>query len=180
MHEELHSPAYARSGGRFKLAQLWVNLPAAHKMTDPRYQAIAAASIPQVPVANGNVRVIAGQFGAVRGPAQTFSELNVWDARLQPGTLQLPVPESHQAIVAVMEGSVQLPGGALLGDGDSAVFGVGEGTISLDVQQPGTLFVATGVPIDEPIAGYGPFVMNTREQIIEAMQDVDAGRFGRL
>jgi quercetin 2,3-dioxygenase len=182
MHEEFHSAAFARTGGWFKVAQLWVNLPAAHKMTAPAYQAITAAEIPVVQLGDGagSLRVIAGRYGAAVGPARTFTELNVWDARLAPGKVSLPVPEGHQAVIAVLEGGVQLASQQELGDGDSGVFGAGAGTVEISVLAPTTLLVVTGVPIDEPIVGYGPFVMNSRQQILEAIEDVNAGRFGRL
>jgi len=182
MHEEFHSKAFARSGGHFKMAQLWVNLPAAQKMTTPRYQAITAAQIPvvELPDGIGRLRVIAGRYGDAQGPANTFTELNVWDATLQPGKLSLPVPEGHHAIIAVLEGDIALSADAGLADGDSAIFDAQGGDIELTVRAPTTLLVMTGVPIDEPIAGYGPFVMNTREEIIAAFEDVNAGRFGRL
>jgi len=182
MHEELHSGAFAHTGGRFKVAQLWVNLPAAHKMTAPAYQAITAAQIPSVtlPQDRGSVRVIAGQWGETRGPARSFTPINLWDAQLRPGEVQLPVPASHQAIIAVLEGAVRLPDGNELADGDGAVYAAGDGAVPVEVFAPTTLLVMSGVPIDEPIVGYGPFVMNTREQIMQAIQDVNAGRFGRL
>jgi hypothetical protein len=182
MHEEFHSAAFAKSGGRFKVAQLWVNLPAAQKMTRPRYQAITAAQIPsvQLPDGRGSLRVIAGRYGDAQGPAHTFTELNLWDAQLAPGELTLRVPEAHHAVIAVLEGGVTLSSGAELGDGDSAVFGASGGDLGFTVREPTTLLVMSGVPIDEPIAGYGPFVMNTREEIIAAFEDVNAGRFGRL
>jgi redox-sensitive bicupin YhaK (pirin superfamily) len=181
MHEEMHSVGFARSGGRFKVAQLWVNLPAAHKMTAPRYQGITAAMIPAVELADGRgrLRVIAGRHGEVTGPAHTFTELNVWDAGLTPGGLSLPVPEGHHAVIAVLEGAIALASGEQLGDGDSAVFGTG-GDIGLTVLAPTTLLVMSGQPIPEPIVGYGPFVMNSREEIVKAFDDVNAGRFGRL
>ncbi len=182
MHEEFHSAVFAKSGGRFKVAQLWVNLPAAQKMTTPRYQAITAQQIPAVelPEGRGKLRVIAGRFGDAQGPALTFTELNVWDATLQPGDVALPVPAGHHAIIAVLEGALALPSGAELGDGDSAVFGAHGGDLGMTVRAPTTLLVMSGVPIDEPIVGYGPFVMNSREEIIAAFEDVNAGRFGRL
>jgi quercetin 2,3-dioxygenase len=182
MHEEFHSPAFARSGGPFKVAQLWVNLPAAKKMSAPRYQAITAAQIPAVelPGGVGRLRVIGGRYGEVRGPAHTFTELNVWDATLLPGRLALPVPEGHHAIIAVLEGDIALATGTELGDGDSAVFGALGGGIDLTVRAPTTLLIMSGVPIDEPVVGYGPFVMNSREEIVAAFEDVNAGRFGRL
>jgi redox-sensitive bicupin YhaK (pirin superfamily) len=181
MHEEFHSAAFAKSGGRFKVAQLWVNLPAAQKMTAPRYQAITAVQIPAVELpGGGRLRVIAGRFGEAQGPAHTFTELNLWDASLPAGELALPVPAGHHAVVAVLEGAVTLATGGELGDGDSAVFGASAGDIRLTVREPTTLLVMSGVPIDEPIVGYGPFVMNSREEIIAAFEDVNAGRFGRL
>lgn len=182
MHEEFHSEAFGRSGGRFKVAQLWVNLPAASKMTTPGYQAITAGQIPTVelPDGSGTLRVIAGRYGDARGPANTFTELNVWDARLVAGKFTLPVPEGHHAIIAVLEGDIALGPDQELGDGDSAVFAATGSGIELTVRAPTLLLVMTGLPIDEPIAGYGPFVMNTREEIIQAFEDVNAGRFGQL
>jgi len=182
MHEEFHSPAFAASGGRFKVAQLWVNLPSAQKMTTPQYQAITASQIPSVELTDGmgRLRVIAGRYGETKGPASTFTELNVWDATLAPGKFTLPVPEGHHAIIAVLEGGVSLSPEHELADGDSAVFGAVGGGIEMTVRAPTTLLVMTGVPIDEPIAGYGPFVMNTRDEIVQAFEDVNAGRFGRL
>lgn len=182
MHEEFHSTAFSRTGGWLKAAQLWVNLPAAQKMTAPRYQAIAAADIPRVelPDGIGQLRVIAGSHGDTKGPAHSFTELNVWDATLAPGKLSLPVPGSHHAVIAVLEGGITLPTGAELGDGDSIVYGTDGDGIDLSVLAPTTLLIMTGLPIDEPIVGYGPFVMNSREEIIAAFEDVNAGRFGRL
>ncbi|MET0280645.1 MAG: pirin family protein [Steroidobacteraceae bacterium] len=182
MHEELHSDSFTRTGGRFKLAQLWVNLPAAHKMTAPRYQGIEAAAIPvvELPEGAGRLRVIAGKYGTQTGPASTFTELNVWDARLTAGTLTLPVPDGHNAIIAVLEGAITLASGEQLGDGACAIYSTAGGAIELTVREPSTLLVMTGVPIDEPIFGYGPFVMNSREEIVAAFDDVNAGRFGHL
>ncbi len=182
MHEELHSAAFTRTGGRLKMAQLWVNLPAAQKMTTPRYQGITADQIPgvELPGGIGRLRVIAGEYQGAKGPALTFTELNVWDATMVSGELALPVPEGHHAIIAVMEGAVTLASGAEMNDGDSAIFGATGGGIQLTATAPTTLIVMTGVPIDEPIVGYGPFVMNTRDEIVKAFDDVNAGRFGRL
>jgi len=182
MHEEFHSAAFTQTGGPFKVAQLWVNLPAAQKMTTPRYQAITATQIPSVelPGGAGNVRVIAGRYGDTQGPASTFTELNVWDATLAPGKVTLPVPEGHHAVIAVLEGDIALATDQTLGDGDSAVFAARGGGIDLAVRAASTVLLMSGLPIEEPIVGYGPFVMNTREEIIAAFEDVNAGRFGRL
>lgn len=182
LHEEFHSPAFTHTGGWFKAAQLWVNLPARDKMTAPRYQAITSADIPRVelPGAVGTLRVIAGQCLGVTGPAKTFTELNVWDASLVAGDLVLPVPEGHNAVIAVMEGGVALHSGEQIGDGDIAVYAPAGDELALGVLAPTTLLVLSGVPIEEPIAGYGPFVMNTREEIVQAFNDLQAGKFGAL
>ncbi len=182
LHEEFHSEAFTRQGGLLKMAQLWVNMPARHKMSPPRYQAIAAAQIPvvELPGATGRVRVIAGRCGQTAGVASTWSELNVWDVDLAAGTCTLDVPAGHNSLVAVLGGEVMLGSGAQLGDGDLAVFGKEGAQVSLQAKSPAKLLFLTGQPIDEPIVGYGPFVMNTREEIVAAFEDLNAGRFGRL
>ena len=182
MHEEFHSEAFTASGGLFKAAQLWVNLPARDKMTAPRYQAITDDRIPRVelPGGVGTLRVVAGQCLGASGPATTVTELNVWDAALVPGELLLPVPEGHNLVIAVLEGGVALPAGQQLGDGDIAIYGPKGSELALRVLEPTTLLVLSGVPIEEPIAGYGPFVMNTRDEIARAFEDLHAGRFGKL
>jgi quercetin 2,3-dioxygenase len=182
MHEEFHSPAFTATGGLLKMAQLWVNLPARDKMTPPRYQAITRAQIPVVslPDGAGDLRVIAGSFQGATGPASTFSQLNVWDAALVAGHLQVPLPAGHCAVIAVLEGRVAPDGATELGDGDIAVYETAGDAVGLRVLAPSTLLVLSGQPLNEPIMGYGPFVMNTREEIIAAFDDVNAGRFGRL
>ena len=182
LHEEFHSQAFTQSGGLLKMAQLWVNLPARDKMTAPRYQAIAASQIPvvQLPGAVGTARIIAGQFGAVSGAARTWSELNVWDLMLTGGSCELDVPDGHNTIVAVLGGELTLESGQALHDGDLAVFAAAGRHVSLRTNGLASLLFLSGSPIDEPIVGYGPFVMNTREEIIAAYDDLNAGRFGQL
>ncbi len=181
MHEEFHSEAFTRSGGLMKMAQLWVNMPARDKMNPPRYQAIASDAIPVVglPDGAGQVRVIAGRFGTVAGAAQTWTELNVWDISIAGGACVLDVPEGHNTVIALLGGQLSLAGQAL-GDGDLAILGAAGSRVSLQSESGATLLLMSGVPIDEPIVGYGPFVMNTREQIVAAFDDLQAGRFGSL
>lgn len=182
LHEESHSAAFTASGGLLKAAQLWVNLPARDKMTAPRYQAITAQMIPSVQLAGGagRLRVIAGHAFGVEGPAKTFSELNVWDATIEPGEVSLPLPAGHNAVLAVLGGQIRVQDGHLAGDGDIVVLDAeGEG-VTFQVLAPTLLLVLSGQPLNEPIAGYGPFVMNTREEIITAFDDLNAGRFGKL
>ena len=181
LHEEFHSEAFTRQGGLLKMAQLWVNLPARDKMSPPRYQAITAAQIPVVdlPGGAGRVRVIAGRFGAAAGVASTWSELNVWDVELG-GACTLDVPDGHNSMAAVLGGEVLLESGQQLVDGDLAVFGRDGSQVSLQAKSPAKLLFLSGQPIEEPIVGYGPFVMNTREEIVAAFEDLNAGRFGKL
>ena len=183
LHDEFHSPAFMQRGGALEMAQLWVNLPAEHKMTTPRYQSILNAQIPQValPAGAGTLRVIAGRYSGQQGPAATFSELNVWDVRLQSGTeVTLSVPEGHSAAIAVLRGAVTANGSREAQDAELVLLeGSGSG-IHIAARADSTILVLSGVPLAEPIAGYGPFVMNTRQEIETAMNDFRLGKFGRM
>jgi len=180
VHEEMHSDDFTSQGGVFEVVQLWVNLPARHKMDDPRYQEIKSADIPSVAVRGGEVRVVAGEFAGTVGPAKTVTPLEVWDVRFQgPGVFELPVPEGHNAMLAVLEGSVET-GQETVSANEVAVFRPdGEG-VSVRVVRPGKALLLAGEPILEPVAGYGPFVMNTQDEIQRAIADFRAGRLGRL
>jgi len=178
VHEEFHSQRFSRDGGTLEMIQLWVNLPAEQKMSPPRYQALLDADIPRVPLDNdaGVVRVIAGDFRDTQGAANTVTSMNVWDVAInEPTPVQLTVPEGHTAIVVVQAGSTtinQAPAHAVsLVEFDRA------GTaIRIDAQPPTRLLVLSG----EPIAGQGPFVMNTPKQIRQAIDDYQHGRMGQL
>lgn len=182
VHQEFHSPGFTRAGGTFECVQLWVNLPAKLKMTDPAYQPIVAADIPVVdlPATAGRLRVIAGEHAGVRGPARTFTPMNVWDVRLAGGkTLELEVPENWTTAVVVLRGAVRIGGETVTG----AHFALLEpkGTrLSLAAVEDAVLLILNGEPIDEPIAGYGPFVMNSPAEIEQAIRDFSSGRFGRI
>jgi quercetin 2,3-dioxygenase len=183
MHEEFHSEGFTKRGGRLTMAQLWVNLPAKDKMTAPQYQAIVSDAIPEVALENaaGRVRVIAGLCAGVRGPASTFTELNVWDVRLKADTTcTLDLPDGHNTILAVLQGRLQIGSGQQLGDADLAILSASGGGVWLRAQKDTTLLALSGKPIEEPIVGYGPFVMNTRSEIVTAFNDLEAGRFGEL
>jgi redox-sensitive bicupin YhaK (pirin superfamily) len=180
MHEEFHSNAFTQRGGLLKMAQLWVNLPAHDKMTAPRYQAITSAQIPVVALAGGELRVIAGRFADAQGPALTFTELNVWDVRAKTGAEQvLPLPDGHNAVLAVLGGKVETTG-RVLGDGDIAIFEANGEGVPWRALEESCVLALSGRPLGEPIAGYGPFVMNTREEIAAAFEDLQSGRFARL
>jgi redox-sensitive bicupin YhaK (pirin superfamily) len=181
IHEEFHSPGFTRAGGPFRMVQLWVNLPAKDKMTPPRYQAIVSSDIPTIELASGKARgrVIAGELGGVRGPASTFTPVNMWDVRLDAGAeLELPLPAGHNAQVAVLSGHVTIDG-ELVGEAEVARFSIdGEGA-NLRADGDSMLLVLTGEPIDEPVFGYGPFVMNTEAEIRQAIDDFNSGRFAQ-
>jgi redox-sensitive bicupin YhaK (pirin superfamily) len=180
LHEEFHSDSFTRGGGELKMAQLWINLPARDKMTAPRYQAISGGQIPVIslPDSAGSVRVIAGKFGDAAGAAKTWTELNVWDVDLA-GRCILDVPAGHNTIVALLGGELTVAD-KVLGDGDFALLGTIGTQVSLATVTSARFLLLSGVPIDEPIVGYGPFVMNTREEIVQAFEDLQSGRFGSL
>ena len=183
MHEEFHSQAFTRSGGTMEMAQLWVNLPAKDKMSPPHYQPIVAADIPNVDLANGagHLRVIAGSFEGHRGPARTFTDINVWDVELRAGkTVELRLPEGHTAAIALLRGTLKVNGTQAASAASVVQFERAGKDVRLEATGDATFLVLTGVPIDEPIAGYGPFVMNTRDEIAAAMKDLQEGRFGQL
>jgi quercetin 2,3-dioxygenase len=183
LHDEFHSPAFMRRGGASEMAQLWVNLPAKHKMAPPRYQSILSTQIPQItlPDGAGSVRVIAGSYSRQQGPAATFSELNVWDVRLRSGKeITLSLPEDHGAAIAVLRGAITANGSREASDAELVLLERGGREIRVSAAADSTILVLSGVPIPEPIAGYGPFVMNTQAEIETAMNDFRLGKFGRL
>ncbi len=183
LHDEFHSPEFTRRGGALEMVQLWVNLPARHKMSAPRYQAILDRQIPAValPEAAGTLRVIAGEYAGQRGPAATFTPLNVWDLRLVAGrSATLQVAPGHTAAVAVLRGQVLVNGVQRAGDAELVILDLAGTEVNLQADADTKLLVLTGEPIGEPIVGYGPFVMNSREEIETAVRDFQAGRFGRM
>ncbi|MCL4199318.1 MAG: pirin family protein [Phycisphaerales bacterium] len=183
LHEEKHSSEFTRQGGVLEMAQLWVNLPARHKMDAPGYQTLMRDSIPTVALANdaGTARIIAGNFAGTRGAARTFTPVILWDVRLRKGaTVRLPIPSGFNAAVFMRIGS------AWVSDTHSAVARqlavlskVGDGA-TVRAEEDAELLVIGGEPIDEPVVTYGPFVMNTPEEIKQAVDDLRSGRFGVL
>ena len=180
IHEEFHSRAYAASGGPFEMVQLWVNLPASQKMTPARYQAILDAQIPAValPGGAGRVRVIAGSFDGRQGPAHSFTPMNVLDMRLAAGhRLQLAQPEGWSTLVVVLAGTVQINDGTTLGAAEMASLSTQGTQLTLAAQEDAKLLLLAGEPIAEPVVGYGPFVMNSEQQIAQAIDDFNRGHF---
>lgn len=182
-HEEFHSASYARQGGAFRMVQLWVNLPAKDKAAPPAYQTLHAADIPVVRFADdaGRLRIIAGEYRAAHGPARIFSPLNVWDGTLRAGAqVTLDLPAGHSTAIVSLEGRLIVNGGTELGSAQFALLSR-EGTeVTLQAAEEAGFLVLTGQPLNEPIAGYGPFVMNTQEEIRQAIEDFNNGRFGGI
>lgn len=184
LHEEYHEKSFSRRGGPFEMLQLWVNLPSAKKMSAPGYQPITADQIPVVPVEGGvgtsQVRVIAGEYGGAHGPARTFTPITLLDVRLGAGTtLDVPVPSHHNALVLVATGRVSADGDSIA-PGELAVFANDGEHLSLRAGEDSHLIVLAGEPLHEPIAHMGPFVMNTQRELLQAIHDFEAGRFGEI
>jgi redox-sensitive bicupin YhaK (pirin superfamily) len=182
MHEEFHSQRFTREGGTMEMAQLWVNLPAKDKMSAPHYQPIVADDIPNVelPDEAGRVRVIAGAFDGRRGPAKTFTPIDVYDVSLGAGkAATFALPDGHTAAIALLRGAITVNGTRANAAAVVQLERAGSDVV-IEATEDATFLVLSGAPIDEPIAGYGPFVMNTREEIMKAIRDLQEGRFGQL
>jgi len=182
VHEEFHSRGFASSGGVLEMVQLWVNLPADAKKSPPKYQDLLSAAIPHVALPHdaGSARVIAGELLGATGPASTFTPMNVWDLQLNAqGAAQLTIPAGHTSLLVVQSGSVTVnsepaePVELILFEPDGA-------TVQLHASQAARLLVLTGQPIGEPVVGQGPFVMNSQEEIREAIRDYRNGKMGHL
>jgi redox-sensitive bicupin YhaK (pirin superfamily) len=183
LHEEFHSPAFTQRGGQLEMVQLWVNLPARSKMEAPGYQNILDAQIPGVdlPEGAGRVRVIAGAYGGHAGPARTHTPMDVWDVRLNQGkTARLPLINGHTAALVVLAGTVLVNGEAVAREAQLVQFQRDGDALEIEANTDAKLLFLGGEPIEEPVVGHGPFVMNTREEIVQAFHDFQSGRFGRL
>jgi redox-sensitive bicupin YhaK (pirin superfamily) len=178
-HEEFHEESFTRSGGRMHMMQLWVNLPRADKMAKPGYQPITAGQIPVVPVAGGGqVRVIAGEYEGARGPTHTFTPITMLDVTLSPGArLSVALPASYNAMAVVARGRVRA-GASTASTGELVLFANDGPRLELVADEETHVILLSGEPLDEPVVQYGPFVMNTVEEIERAFLDVRTGRFG--
>jgi redox-sensitive bicupin YhaK (pirin superfamily) len=183
VHEEFHGPAFAKKGGAFEMVQLWVNLPAKHKMAPPGYQGITDALIPRValPDGAGTVRVIAGDYHGAKGPAHTFSPVNVWDVKLNAQhSATMHVPAGHTTLLFVLRGKIKLAGGESVGEAEAAVLERAGEEFSVEALEDTTLLLLNGQPFAEPVVGHGPFVMNTRAEIVQAIEDYQNGKMGNI
>jgi redox-sensitive bicupin YhaK (pirin superfamily) len=183
IHEEFHSEAFARSGGALEMVQLWVNLPAKDKMTDAGYQTILDGDIPTLPLADnaGSLRLIAGEFDGVKGPARTFTPIDVWDMRLKAGrSVTLDLHAGRNTALVVLRGTVRINGTEVAREGQLALFERDGTQLRLESSDDAMVLLLSGEPIDEPIVGHGPFVMNTEQEIHQAFADYQSGQFGQM
>jgi hypothetical protein len=183
LHEEYHSENFAKSGGNLRMVQLWVNLPAKHKMTKPGYQAIFNDQIPHFDLENnsGSGRVIAGNYYDHQGPANTFTPINVIDFNLKKGTiLTIPAPDGWNTSLVIMHGAIQANEGSIARDAQMLMFSQEGEDVQVTALEDSVALLLSGEPINEPIVGYGPFVMNTKEEIVQAVEDFNSGKFGKI
>ena len=182
LHKEYHEQEFSRKGGLFQMVQLWVNLPAKYKMTPPKYQEITRDMMGQyqLPDGKGTIEVIAGEYKNAKGSASTFTPLHVYNAKLKKGAdVELNFPPGYNTGILVVEGNVTINDEVAATDHFVLFKNDGE-QITIKASEDAILLVLSGEPIDEPIAQYGPFLMNTWNEVEQAMKDVNAGKFGVL
>ncbi|WP_077927009.1 pirin family protein [Wohlfahrtiimonas populi] len=183
LHKEYHSKNFAKNGGILDMVQLWVNLPAKDKMSKPGYQAITANMIPKVQLANdwGFMRVIAGDYNGTKGAARTFTPLDVWDFYLKiGGAITVPAVQYRYVGLIVLHGEVILNGKQVIKESELAILDKHGEEFTLEATKDSVVLYLSGEPINEPVVGYGPFVMNSREEIMQASLDYSHGRFGKM
>jgi quercetin 2,3-dioxygenase len=182
VHEEMHEKEWALQGGTLHAIQLWVNLPRASKMSAPGYQTILNANIPAIELAGGGeLRVIAGSFQGRKGPARTHTSIQLYDLQLKVGTrTSLELSGGHNTSIFVLQGRVSVNGSREAGEAELIVCKREGSQVTIEAQADSRLLVMSGEPIEEPIARYGPFVMNTKAELVQAVQDYQAGKMGHL
>jgi hypothetical protein len=183
VHEEFHEKEFAKQGGSLHAIQLWVNLPRTSKMSMPGYQTILNNDIPSIDLDGGagRLRVIAGSLHGRKGPARTFTPVELYDLELKAGHhALLTFPEGHNASLFILQGRASVNGGQEAGEAELIVCTRNGSQVAVVAHEDSRLLVMAGEPIDEPIARYGPFVMNSREELIQAVQDYQGGKMGHL
>jgi redox-sensitive bicupin YhaK (pirin superfamily) len=183
LHKEYHEEVFSKQGGLFQMVQLWVNLPARFKMSKPRYQELKASAhgIAQLPAQAGRVEVIAGVYQDIAGPAATFSPIELYNARLNAGgTAAFSFPEGHHTAFLVIAGSIKINQAEIANVNQFVHFSTEGSDIHLEALAESLVLVLSGEPINEPIAQYGPFLMNRPEEIQQAIKDYNEGKFGYL
>ncbi|MGA6137403.1 pirin family protein [Acinetobacter dispersus] len=183
LHQEFHSPEFAHQGGLFEMVQLWVNLPAHSKMTPAKYQAIEADQIQHIALddTGSEMRIIAGQYQDTTGAATTFSPVNVWDGTIVQGQEHtFYATEGHTALLVLLSGQMILNESQSIEAPSLVVLSREEIDFSIKAEQDSKFLILTGQPLNEPIEGYGPFVMNSKAEIVEAVRDFNSGKFGSM
>jgi len=183
VHEELHEKEWAKRGGTLQAIQLWVNLPRSSKMSAPGYQTIVNDQIPVVQLDGGagSLRVIAGSVGSAKGPAKTFTPVELYDLRLRVGhSMPLQTPNGYNVGLLVLSGQASVGGSHRLSEAELAVFVSTGEPVTIVAEEDATILVMAGEAIDEPVARYGPFVMNTKAELVQAVNDYQAGKMGHL
>jgi len=183
LHEERHEKEFSKTGGVLELIQLWVNVPKKNKMAPPRYQELRQATIPVInsPDSAGIIRVISGKYNDQQGSAETFSPITILDIQFKQGEkLQLQLPVAYNVGIYVVKGKVTLNGNKSSGTKQLVVFGWDQSTIDLAFEEDTALLVLAGEPIEEPLATYGPFVMNTNQELVQAIADFENGQMGKF
>lgn len=182
LHKEYHEENFSKIGGDFEMVQLWVNLPKKDKSVAPHYQPLTKQDIPEVklPDQKGYVRVIAGEFQDEKGAADTYTSVNLLDLHLEAGgDIKVPIPATHNTALLLINGAGKI-NGRQVGEHDFVLFENSGEDIHIQSTENAVILLMSGAPIDEPIASYGPFVMNTQDEIIEAINDFNQGKFGHL
>lgn len=182
LHKEYHEEEFSKAGGLFQMVQLWVNLPAKYKKTKPKYQEISNGMMAKyaLPGDNGTVEVVAGEFNGTKGPASTFTPMQVYNARLKKGAkLEMSFPANYNTGLLIIEGNAVINEANVSTDHFVLFKNDGE-NFTIEAKEDTVILVLSGEPIDEPIAAYGPFLMNTWEEVEQAINDVNAGKFGVL
>lgn len=183
LHKEYHEEEFSKTGGDFQMVQLWVNLPAKHKMSEPKYQGISKDMIQsfELPDNKGKVEVIAGEYNGVKGAASTFTAVHLYNAKLNSGAhAQFAFPAHYNTSLLVVEGKVNVNNSDIIETDHFALFqNVGE-DFTIEAIEDSVVLIMSGEPIREPIIAHGPFVMNTREELVQAFRDVQNGKFGDL
>lgn len=183
LHKEYHESEFSKKGGPFQVVQLWVNLPAKDKMTTPKYQTIKNEQIPKytLPEQAGVVEVIAGEYEGIKGVATTFTEIEMYNIRLNPGGhIQFCLPEDYNTGLLVVEGQVRVNNSDDAPEDHFVLFRNEGENVTLSTASGGLVLVLSGKPIRESIMAYGPFLMNTKDEILQAFEDLNTGKFGTL
>lgn len=184
LHKEYHEEQFSKDGGMLHMIQLWVNLPSKYKMTKPKYQPITKENISVYKLANheGEIKVIAGEVKGVKGPASTFSKMNIYNVYLKNhGKVILNEPSEFNTGILIINGEMKINNDSIYKENDFILFDNVEGEIILEsVSEDSLAIVLSGEPLNEPVIAHGPFVMNTESEIIKAYEDYNSGKFGQL